>query len=63
MALTIRRGYQDGKTGKVLTEYLHGIATLGEDEFAVIGLETDDTTPIEFYLRIETARPVRLNSR
>jgi hypothetical protein len=29
-ALTIRRGYQDGKTGKVLTEYLHGIATLGE---------------------------------
>ena len=51
-ALTIRRGYQDyrNRSGKVLTESLHGIATLEEDEFAVIGLETDRTTPIEFIL-------------
>jgi hypothetical protein len=49
-ALTVRRGYQDRTGSKVLTETLHGIATLEEDEFAVIGLETDDTTPIKFLL-------------
>ena len=49
-ALTIRRGYTDSRDGKALTESLEGNATLGGDEFAVIGLETDDTTPIEFYL-------------
>jgi hypothetical protein len=51
-ALTIRRGYTDYRDGKVFTESLEGNATLGGDEFAVIGLETDDddTTPIEFYL-------------
>jgi hypothetical protein len=50
--LMIHRGYRDyrNRTGKVLTESLHGIATLEEDEFAVIGHETDDTAPIEFLL-------------
>jgi hypothetical protein len=55
-ALTINRGYEPEdsikRTGKVLTESLRGIAKLeGRDRFAVIGLETDSTTPIEFHLR------------
>ena len=36
-ALTIRRGYRKGD----LTESLGGIVTIEEDEFALIGRETD----------------------
>jgi hypothetical protein len=39
-------------SSKVLTESLHGIAELeGGERLAVVGLETDQTTPIEFHLR------------
>lgn len=46
-ALTIRRGYRKGD----LTESLGGIVTIEEDEFALIGRETDHAWPIEFTLR------------
>ena len=54
-ALTIYRGYEPEDpiklTGKVLTESLHGIAKLeGGDRLAVIGIQTDTRTPIEFSL-------------
>jgi hypothetical protein len=61
-ALTIRRGYTDSRGGKVLTESLEGIAT-GEDEFAVIGLKTDDTTPIQFYLHSASDAEAELHWR
>ncbi len=46
------------RTGKVLTEFLRGIAKLeGRDRFAVAGLETDRKTPIEtIYVRSPTPR-------
>jgi hypothetical protein len=53
-ALTISRGRLPPDLtpgGKGFVESLHGIATLEErDRFAVIGLETDPTTPIQFHL-------------
>jgi hypothetical protein len=50
-ALTISRGYAPNQTRKPFLESLHGIAKLEErDRFAVIGLETDPTTPIQFRL-------------
>ena len=54
-ALTISRGYAPPDLtpgGKGFVESLHGIAKLEErDRFAVIGLETDPTTPIRFGLK------------
>jgi hypothetical protein len=55
-ALKILRGYEprdlsNRTDSKVLTESLHGTAKLEDDRFAVIGLETDRTTPIKFHLR------------
>jgi hypothetical protein len=55
-ALAIQRGYQLEHRlqagGKELSENLRGIAKLeGRDRFAVIGLETDRKTPIEFHLQ------------
>jgi hypothetical protein len=53
-ALTISRGYARPDLtpgGKGFVESLSGIATLEDrDRFAVIGLETDPTTPIRFHL-------------
>jgi hypothetical protein len=68
-ALTITRGYQpeefdEDPTGKkVLFEFLKGTAKLENGRFAVIGLETDSTTPIKFYLRpiADTATEIRLH--
>jgi hypothetical protein len=62
-ALTIRRGYTDSRDGKVLTESLQGVATLDGDQFAVIGLETDDTTPIQFYLHSASDAETELHWR
>jgi hypothetical protein len=55
-ALTVHRGYgpsdyEDLTSEKALTERINGIAKFEEgDRLAVIGLETDRTTPIQFLL-------------